>query len=105
MLLAVPLLLAGAAGHQAVDPRPLAITHVTIVDTAGGPAQPDMTVLIRDGCIAGIEKGGSAPAKDVQLLDGRDKFLVPGLWDMHVHLSWTTEGVACPRGQRRHRRA
>ena len=29
----------------------------------------------------------------VTVVDGRGKYLIPGLWDMHVHLSWTTSSA------------
>ena len=48
-----------------------------------------MTVLIREGRIAAVQRGAAVPG-GTQELDGRGKFLIPGLWDMHVHLSWTT---------------
>ena len=67
----------------------IAFTHVTVIDTAGGPSRPDMTVVVRDGRIASVEQRGTAP-KDAKVVDGRGQFLIPGLWDMHVHLSWTT---------------
>jgi imidazolonepropionase-like amidohydrolase len=67
----------------------IAITHVTVIDTAGGPPRADMTVVVRDGRIATVEQG-AAPPKDAKVVDGRGQFLIPGLWDMHVHLSWTT---------------
>jgi hypothetical protein len=77
--------------RKPAPPQPLALTHVTIIDTTGGPPQPDMTVVIRDGRIASIEKSASAAVpKGAQVVDARGKFLIPGLWDMHVHLSWTT---------------
>ena len=62
--------------------------------------------MIRDGRIAGIEPGGAPVAKGTTVVDGRGRFLIPGLWDMHVHLSWTKEsalpvllanGVTCVR--------
>src|SRR5207245_1786154 len=46
---------------------------------------------IRDGRIAEI--GNAAPPPDATVIDGRGKFLIPGLWDMHVHLSWTTSSA------------
>ena len=73
-----------------VRAKSLAITHVTVIDTTGGPARPDTTVVIGDGRITNI--GGSAPS-DAQIVDGRGKFLIPCLWDMHVHLSWTKESA------------
>ncbi len=85
------LLTAGAWGQQPPTPPSVAITHVTIIDTKGGPAQSDMTVLVRDGRITNIEKSDLGAAwKNTQIVQGHGKFLVPGLWDMHVHLSWTT---------------
>jgi imidazolonepropionase-like amidohydrolase len=68
---------------------PLAITHVTIVNPQG-PPQQDMTVVVSGGVIEWI--GSSAdrrrPAhKDAVEFDGRGKFLIPGLWDMHTHVA------------------
>jgi imidazolonepropionase-like amidohydrolase len=80
-----------AAVTPPAPPPPLAITHVTVVDVTGGPSQPNMTVIVRAGRIASIERSseGSLP-KDLLVVEGRGKFLIPGLWDMHVHVSWTT---------------
>ena len=32
------------------DQRPLAFTHVSVIDTTGGPVQPDMTVIVSGHC-------------------------------------------------------
>jgi imidazolonepropionase-like amidohydrolase len=64
----------------------LVIQRVTIIDATGEPAQPDMTVLIDKDQIAAI--GPWAKVKvptGSKIVDGRGKFLIPGLWDMHVH--------------------
>ena len=66
---------------------PVAFTHVTVIDTHGGPSAPDMTVITSGDHI--IEVGKSAEARvpqGAQVIDGRGKFLMPGLWDMHVHM-------------------
>lgn len=68
----------------------LVITHVTVIDTKTGQSQPNMDVLIRGNRIAEIEKANSEHWNGVTVLDGSGKFLIPGLWDMEVHLSWTT---------------
>ncbi|RIJ54048.1 amidohydrolase, partial [Clavibacter phaseoli] len=47
-------------------------------------------VLVRDGVIASVGPAGSADAAGVETraLDGR--FVIPGLWDNHVHFTqWT----------------
>ena len=69
-----------------------ALTHVTVIDATGGPARPDMTVLIRNGRIGALGKYGSIEIpKQAQVVDATGKSLVPGLWDMHVHLSVATQ--------------
>jgi imidazolonepropionase-like amidohydrolase len=66
----------------------LAITHVTVVDGTGAPAQPDMTVLIERGRITAVTPSSSANIPwRTPLLDAREKYLIPGLADMHVHLT------------------
>ena len=64
----------------------LALKHVTVIDGTGAPAQPGMTVLITSGHIAELGKCGSVsiPA-GARVVDAAGKFLIPGLWDMHVH--------------------
>jgi imidazolonepropionase-like amidohydrolase len=66
----------------------LAITHVTVIDAAGAGARPDQTVVIRDGRIAALGKSAAVvvPA-GAEVVDGTDKFLIPGLWDMHAHIA------------------
>lgn len=78
-----------AQSKQSSQSKPLAITHVTVIDATGAPATPDMTVVISGGRIAAIGKTGKAriPA-NAQMIDATGKFLIPGLWDMHMHLSF-----------------
>src|ERR1043165_46269 len=61
------------------------LTNVTVVDVRSGRTQPGMTVLIDSGRIASIAANRVAPVRGRQI-DGTGKFLIPGLWDMHVHL-------------------
>jgi imidazolonepropionase-like amidohydrolase len=64
----------------------IAITHVTVVDVRDGSTRADMTVLILGNRISvvGTRKDTLLP-KQVPIIDGQGKFLIPGLWDMHVH--------------------
>jgi len=60
--------------------------HVTVIDVTGGPTQPDRTVVIADGHITEISDSAKAVVpKDSQVVEAKGKFLIPGLWDMHVH--------------------
>ena len=65
---------------------PLAFTHVTVIDAAHAVAQDDQTVLLAGDRIADVGKTGTVtiPA-DAQVVDAPGRFLIPGLWDMHVH--------------------
>ena len=75
------LLLGQLAGAQ-----PLVIKRVTVIDATGKPAQPDMTVVIDRDRIAAVSPWKKAKIpKNAQVVDGTGKFLIPGLWDMHVH--------------------
>jgi imidazolonepropionase-like amidohydrolase len=73
-----------------VTPAPaIAITHVTIIDVTSGRGRTDATVVVRGNRISSIVASDSAPAPaDARIVDGRGKFLIPGLWDMHVHAAW-----------------
>jgi imidazolonepropionase-like amidohydrolase len=64
----------------------LAFVHATVIDATGTPAQPDMTVIVADRRI--VEIGTSARVsvpQNARVVEARGKFLIPGLWDMHVH--------------------
>jgi hypothetical protein len=64
----------------------LIFTHVTIIDTSSGPNKTDMAVFITGDRITEIKKTGKVSrAKETQIIDATGKFLIPGLWDMHVH--------------------
>ena len=64
----------------------LALTHVTVIDVTGGPALPDSTVVITGNRISAIGATGKVSVpRDAQLIDSSGKFMIPGLWDMHVH--------------------
>jgi imidazolonepropionase-like amidohydrolase len=84
-------LLAGCASV-----RPLAIENVTVIDATGAPARPDMTLIVKGTRIAAVTPAASARvSRNARVIDGRGKFLIPGLWDMHVHLSsWGADALA-----------
>jgi imidazolonepropionase-like amidohydrolase len=64
----------------------VAITHVNVIDMTGASPKPDMTVLITKSVITRIGKSKSVSIpKGATVVDGTNKWLIPGLWDMHVH--------------------
>jgi imidazolonepropionase-like amidohydrolase len=87
----LPLLLCRALPAQ--TSTPLVIRNVTVIDGTGAKPQPGMTVVIRNGKI--LEIGQAARVKldhSARVIDGTGKFLIPGLWDMHGHLTDAGEG-------------
>ncbi len=66
----------------------LAITHVTVIDATGRAPQADQTVLIDGGRITAVGSTATIKVpKTARTIDASGKFLVPGFWDMHVHLA------------------
>ena len=81
------LLLSSCTGrHVATQDSPLVIAHITIIDGRDSVPHPDRTVIIRGNRITTVAPSASAevPA-GARVVDGRGKYLIPGLWDMHVH--------------------
>jgi imidazolonepropionase-like amidohydrolase len=85
--LSVPGVLGSArASPTAAGSPPQVITHVNIIDATGSPVQRDMSVTIEGNRIVRITKSGKArPPANARVLNAQGKFLIPGLWDMHVH--------------------
>jgi Amidohydrolase family len=66
--------------------KPLVFIHVTVIDATGAPAKPDMSILIVNGRISALGKTGKVRVPDdAETIDATGKFLIPGLWDMHIH--------------------
>jgi hypothetical protein len=74
-----------ASGSWLLQAQPLLIEHVTIIDTTGAEPLSNLSVLISGGKIQAVEKR-IRPPRDTRIIEGKGKFLIPGLWDMHLHL-------------------
>ncbi len=64
------------------------ITDINIVDVRTGEIRPDQVVIIDRNRITAVgpRKDTRYPRNAPTILNGRGGFLIPGLWDMHVHL-------------------
>jgi len=71
--------------------KQLVIAYVTVIDVSTGKALPDRNVVIQGDRITAVEDGTSQPEEGATIIDGHGKFVIPGLWDTHVHLTSTTE--------------
>jgi imidazolonepropionase-like amidohydrolase len=73
----------GAA--QRAASRDLVIRGATIVDVRTGTLLPGRTITVRGDSIVAITTGMARSRAGSEVVDATGKFLVPGLWDMHVH--------------------
>ena len=80
---AIALSLAAAAPALA---ETLVIEHVTVVDGTGRAPKPDMTVVIDDGRFTRVTPSAAVTGVQGRRIDGRGRFLMPGIIDVHVHL-------------------
>jgi imidazolonepropionase-like amidohydrolase len=85
----VPLV--SAAQSKQFASKPLEITDVTVIDTTGAPSKPGQTVTVEGNRISqvGDAKKVHAP-KGAQVVNAHGLYVIPGLWDMHVHV-WETD--------------
>lgn len=64
----------------------LVVTHVTIINPGIAKPQSDMTIVIRGHEIAAVTRAKHVrTALSAKVIDGKGKFVIPGLWDMHSH--------------------
>ena len=94
--LASPLVLLGIFSFSnscsKIFPPILAITHVTLIDATGAPPQPDTTVIVRGTTILTVGPSASTPVPNrANVVNAAGKFLIPGLADMHIHLTGSGE--------------
>ena len=99
LLLLSAMALCAMAAAQSPSSSPLIIHDVTVIDTTGGPVQAHRSVVVRDDHIVSIVPSAELEKKERlpgTWIDGKGKFLIPGLWDMHVHMVF---GDWFPRGR------
>jgi hypothetical protein len=86
MLLLIFVLSACLAAAQESSVTETSIRHVTVVDVATGSELKDQTVRIRGSRIASVGPAQETDATATGAIDAHGAYLIPGLWDMHVHV-------------------
>ncbi len=93
--------MAGAASAQtpAAEPRITLIHAGTVLDRPGQPPRRNVTLVVTKGRITAVNPGFTDPAAlssagKVEVIDLRDRFVLPGLIDSHVHLDSDRAGEA-----------
>ena len=96
LLLPLFFLLFTAACRKPI-PATIAITHATVIDATGASPQPNSTILIDHEKISAMGPDSSLEIPSgAQVIDATGKYLIPGLADMHIHLT----GAGEPSGSR-----
>jgi imidazolonepropionase-like amidohydrolase len=93
--LAIATLMASSPAAAAREAADLVIRNATIVDVAGERSLPGQAVAVRGGEIvaAGSDKAIARRFDGARSIDASGKFVMPGLWDMHMHFGGGPELV------------
>jgi imidazolonepropionase-like amidohydrolase len=89
VLLAALALGIGVAEIRGAGTRPgaIALDHVAVIDVRSGVVATDQMLVMVGRRIAAVGRSGAvATPPDALVLNATGKFVIPGLWDMHVHL-------------------
>ena len=67
------------------------LSHANLIDCVEPKVRPDTAVLIEDGRIRAILPSAEAGrVGDAQVMDLKGRYLMPGLWDVHIHPDYLT---------------
>ena len=84
---ALALVLAAPALAQTAGTTPATYIHAgRLLDRPGQAPRGASTVVVRDGKVAEVRDGYAQPEAGATVIDLKDRFVLPGLIDMHVHL-------------------
>lgn len=88
LLLCLSLASTGSAQSALATP-PLVILNVTVINPAGSLVQPNRAVVVSGNHITAVSDSAhfQIPAH-ARVINGTGQFLIPGLWDMHVHCAF-----------------
>jgi imidazolonepropionase-like amidohydrolase len=96
-LVLAALVVATPVGAQTAPSRVVLVEAGQVLDRPGRPARGPSTIVIRDGRVVDVRSGliGATVAgfDGAEVIDLRDKYVLPGLVDSHVHLTSDTGGV------------
>ncbi len=90
-ILALAFPAAGISVPRKKPPGSLLIRGATLIDGTGAAPVPDSFVLVQDGKFSDIatvlrRRGMMTLSRNVRVIDGSGKWIVPGFIDAHVHL-------------------
>ncbi|WP_338243660.1 amidohydrolase family protein [Aurantiacibacter hainanensis] len=69
----------------------LVIEDVSVIDVETGQIATGQTVAVEDGRIVSVGAGDPVAEPDAIFISGEGRFLIPGLWDAHVHSAYNAD--------------
>src|SRR5690606_35767707 len=85
LLFGALILAAGLPATARSQQRPVVFTGVSVIPMDRDTVLPDQTVIVENGRITSVGAAQPAPA-GATTVDGRGKFLMPGLAEFHAHV-------------------
>ncbi len=80
-------------GPALAGEAPLVFVGVTVVDVESGRLLPDRVVIVEGKTVTAVVPAkGYAPPEGATVVPAAGKYLIPGLWDMHVHHTFPWPG-------------
>lgn len=86
-LVAVALTGDGAQARECLPPAEFVLAPVHVVDVEAGAVRRDRALVLSGGRIV-AETASVDVAPNTKRSDARGAYVIPGLWDMHVHALW-----------------
>ena len=93
--LVATLLFPGQVYSQDVDDYKTVLTNCNVIDCTGSPVMENMTVTLSGNMIESIKEGRyqqSRQDNNVRVIDLEGAYVLPGFWNMHVHMASTFPG-------------
>lgn len=85
------------SAQQSAPSSALVIQNVTVINVETGARWTDQTVVVTGNRISAVGQASAIrPPAAARVVDGRGKFLIPGLWDTHVHALFNGFNQAMP---------
>ena len=75
--------------------EPLVLDDFTLVDGTGRAPVREARVVVEDGVIVSVGTA-SSPVTEAKILEGHGRWLLPGLWDTHMHHGFSAGGLVSP---------
>ena len=88
-VLCLVLILLGTTSFAQFGASVYVIDDISVIDVKNGQVLPHRSVVVhgtRILAVVGPEESEKTHRIQANFIDGKGKFLIPGLWDMHVHM-------------------